>query len=91
MKEQGAYDIEMRTTKGLTKGYTPLHIAAEDGSVDFIRFLIAERADVNAKDDDEWMGPIHNAVAEGEEVLGASPTDAPLCCENTRRRREPNR
>jgi ankyrin repeat protein len=31
--------------------WTPLHHAAQDGRIDFVRFLIASRADVNAREE----------------------------------------
>jgi ankyrin repeat protein len=43
---------------------TPLHVAVISGNVEFIKFLIAERADVNAADDN-GSTPLHMAVCSG--------------------------
>jgi hypothetical protein len=45
-------------------GWTPLHLAAENGRKQVAELLIAKGADVNAKDDNGWT-PLHLAVDGG--------------------------
>ncbi|EJF64724.1 ankyrin, partial [Dichomitus squalens LYAD-421 SS1] len=56
-------------------GRTPLHWAASSGSVDIVRFLIDQKADVNRGDSGGWT-PLHIASSGGfddvvRELLGA--------------------
>ncbi len=46
-------------------GRTALHYAATDGELDTVRRLIAEGADVNAKEDAGWT-PLHFAADQGD-------------------------
>ncbi|EKX54127.1 hypothetical protein GUITHDRAFT_46725, partial [Guillardia theta CCMP2712] len=55
-------------------GYTPLHFACESGSVETVEYLIAHRADVNARSlmqdatqqlKGEGRTPLHAAVSRG--------------------------
>lgn len=59
LRRQGI-DVESR----LPDGYTSVHFAAQDGSVEALRFLVKSRADLNAKDSG-GMSPIHLAVFFG--------------------------
>ena len=44
-------------------GMTPLHYAADEGHTEVVELLIANGADVNAKDDSGWT-PLHRAVSK---------------------------
>lgn len=52
-------------------GRTPLHVAAEDGSLALARKLIAAGADVEARDELGERTPLHVAVANGRLPLAA--------------------
>lgn len=53
------------------KGRTPLFIAAELGKTEAVRFLCQEKADVNAKEDEHGMFPLHVASWQGnEDIVG---------------------
>jgi ankyrin repeat protein len=48
-------------------GYTPLHMAASHGYKDMAELLLANKAEVNAKDDNDSTTPLHQAaVAPGD-------------------------
>ncbi|KAJ5234999.1 uncharacterized protein N7469_004167 [Penicillium citrinum] len=45
-------------------GVTLLHAAAENGSIDTVKFLVRKGANVNAASIDKWT-PLHNAASKG--------------------------
>jgi ankyrin repeat protein len=45
-------------------GSTPLHSAAANGHLDVVKFLVAQQAEVNAKETDGWT-PLHLAARYG--------------------------
>ncbi len=55
-------------TKPFEKGTTPLHRAAWNGHKNIVKFLIANGADANAKDD-KGTTPLHHAAYRGWEHL----------------------
>ncbi|XP_041969266.1 uncharacterized protein LOC121726098 [Aricia agestis] len=45
-------------------GFTPLHVAAEHGHLDVVNYLIGRNANINAKNDNNWI-PLHGAALKG--------------------------
>jgi len=63
------YNKDLVQAKSKLQQWTPLHVAALVGNCDAANLLLSQGADVNAKDEDDWM-PLHFAVA-----FGSSPAD----------------
>jgi ankyrin repeat protein len=47
-----------------TEGSTPLHLAAQNGHLDVVEFLVEQQAEVNAKETDGWT-PLYLAAHNG--------------------------
>ncbi|XP_071636411.1 uncharacterized protein [Temnothorax longispinosus] len=61
-------NVDVNETTG---GLTPLHIAAESGRLELVNFLLQNKADVNAKNDEDWTS-LHVAALNGHlEVVNA--------------------
>ncbi|XP_015905387.2 uncharacterized protein [Parasteatoda tepidariorum] len=56
------YSEESLVNKKDAFGLTPLHVAAENNKAEFVKALIEQNADVNAKTDDFNSTPLHLAV-----------------------------
>jgi len=54
--EQGA-DVN----EASKRGYTPLHLAISENSLDVVQFLVSQGADIHAKGD-QGRTPLHSAV-----------------------------
>jgi cytohesin len=52
----------------MARARTPLQLAVENGHKDVVELLLANDADVNAKDDDGWT-PLRYAAGDGQKGL----------------------
>ena len=52
------------------RGMSALHMAAERGHLDMVKFLISTKVDINLKADSEWKKtPLHYAAENGKEDI----------------------
>lgn len=66
-------DIQRLINKGIdvnsitySNGITPVHVAAANGYLSALKFLIKHGADINARDNDQWQ-PLHGVACWGNE------------------------
>ena len=67
-RDQDAVDVNIKAAE-FQKSFTPLHVAAEKGSLDCVNFLLEfEEVDVDAKDLKGDITPLHLAIKNKHKV-----------------------